>query len=374
MTYLPTEPEPRTNPYSLTRSDWEEFLAPFDSRSYRSHQVMKWIYHSRVTDVHQMSNLSKIVREKLAAITDFRVPEVISEQQSVDGTVKWVVRTFPGGAVECVLIPDGSRNTLCVSSQLGCSFDCEFCATGKQGFAGNLTVEDIVGQVVVVHDWLLLRPERGKISNIVFMGMGEPLMNFDTVMSACDIFMDNLAFGISKRRVTISTAGVVPRILDMCSRTEASLAVSLHAPNDALRNRLVPINRKYPIAVLLDACRRYLDSLHDRRIVTIEYTLIQDVNDSEDCARELGILLRDFRCKVNLIPFNPIRVGNLKRSPDNAIKNFYQILLSQGIMTTTRSTRGEDIDAACGQLVGTFNDKTQRRTRNYTRSLHVAEG
>ena len=362
----PLATEFRKNPYGLTRDDWAEFLAPIDNRLFRSEQVMKWIYHSRVTDIQQMSNLSKPFREQLTAITDFQTPTILSEKMSGDGTVKWVIQTLSGGAVESVLIPDGNRNTLCVSSQLGCSFNCEFCATGKQGFAGNLTVEDIVGQVVLVHDWLLLRPERGNISNIVFMGMGEPLMNFEAVMSASDIFMDDLAFGISKRRVTISTAGVVPRILDMCSRTEASLAVSLHAANDKLRDRLVPINRKYPIASLLEACREYLNSLPDRRIVTFEYTLLHDVNDSVESAQKLGRLLRDFRCKVNLIPFNPIGVGELKRSADKASKDFYQVLLDQGVMVTTRSTRGEDIDAACGQLIGNFEDKTRRRTRNFT--------
>lgn len=361
----------RVNSYGLTREDWSNFLRPIDERTFRTQQVMKWIYHDRVTDVHSMSNLSKSLRSRLDEIAEFRTPEILVEKQSVDGTVKWVIATLTGGSVETVLIPDGHRNTLCISSQLGCSFDCEFCATGKQGFAGNLSVEDIVGQVILVRDWLEQRPERGKLTNIVFMGMGEPLMNFEAVMSASDIFMDDLAFGISKRRVTISTAGVVPRILNMCSRTEASLAVSLHAPDDELRTRLVPINRKYPISALLEACQAYLDSLNGRRIVTFEYTLIRDCNDSIPQAEALARLLRDFRCKVNLIPFNPIAVGTFQRPSMDVINRFYYVLMDRGVMATKRSTRGKDIDAACGQLLGEFKDQTRRRERRQSTLVTV---
>ncbi|MYC26053.1 MAG: 23S rRNA (adenine(2503)-C(2))-methyltransferase RlmN [Gammaproteobacteria bacterium] len=353
----------KTNWYSLTREGWQQFLSEIDNRSFRAQQVMKWIYHERVASIELMSNLSKNFRSALASSTENTLPKLIHTNTSRDGTVKWIVETESGGAVECVLIPDGRRNTLCISSQLGCSLDCIFCATGKQGFAGNLSVADIVGQVVIVTDWLRLNSNYGELTNIVFMGMGEPLMNFAATMDACDIFMDDLAFGISKRRVTISTAGVVPRILDMCRRTEASLAVSLHAANDEVRNYLVPLNKKYPIAMLMDACREYLSSLHDRRIVTFEYTLIEDVNDGDQAAKELVQLLRDFRCKVNLIPFNPFPLSTFRRPTENKILRFYKQLRDEGIMVTNRTTRGEDIDAACGQLIGDFQDKTRRRAR-----------
>lgn len=359
----------KTNWYSLTRLGWQQFLSEIDDRSFRAQQVMKWIYHERVTSAEAMTNLSKSLRANLANVTIDTLPRVMRTSISGDGTVKWIIETQSGGAVETVLIPDGRRNTLCISSQLGCSLDCVFCATGKQGFAGNLSVADIVGQVVIVADWLRLNPKRGELTNIVFMGMGEPLMNFEATMDACELFMDDLAFGISKRRVTISTAGVVPRILDMCNKTEASLAVSLHAANDDLRNCLVPINKKYPIAMLLDACREYLSSLNDRRIITFEYTLIENINDDSQAALELVRLLRDFRCKVNLIPFNPIPQSSLCRPSDPAILRFYKCLRDGGIMVTNRTTRGDDIDAACGQLVGNFKDRSRRRERY--RSAHT---
>ena len=361
MTLLSTDR--KTNWFSLTQAGWEQFLSHLDDRTFRAQQVMKWIYHERVTSVESMSNLTKTLRANLAHITEDTLPTVVQSSTSRDGTVKWIIETLSGGAIECVLIPDGRRNTLCISSQLGCSLDCVFCATGKQGFAGNLSVADIVGQVVIVTDWLRLHPHRGELTNIVFMGMGEPLMNFEATMDACDIFMDDLAFGISKRRVTISTAGVVPRILDMCFKTEASLAVSLHAANDNLRNFLVPINKKYPIAMLLEACREYLSSLSDRRTVTFEYTLIEDINDSDQTALELVRLLRDFRCKVNLIPFNPFPQSTFGRPSEQKTMRFYKLLRDAGIMVTSRTTRGDDINAACGQLVGDFEDKTRRRVR-----------
>ena len=353
----------KTNWYSLTRQGWQQFLSEIDNRSFRAQQVMKWIYHERVSSVESMSNLSKSLRATLGSVTENSLPKLIHTRTSLDGTVKWIIETKSGSAVESVLIPDGRRNTLCISSQLGCSLDCIFCATGKQGFAGNLSVADIVGQVVIATDWLQSNSQYGELTNVVFMGMGEPLMNFEAIMDACDIFMDDLAFGISKRRVTISTAGVVPRILDMCQRTEASLAVSLHATNDELRNFLVPLNKRYPIVMLLDACREYLSSLSDRRIVTFEYTLIEDINDSAQAAKELAQLLRDFRCKVNLIPFNPFPLSKFRRPTEHQISRFYKEIRDEGIMVTNRTTRGDDIDAACGQLIGNFQDKTRRRAR-----------
>lgn len=353
----------RTNLFGVSREQLKNFLRRIDDRPYRANQVLKWLYHEGEFDVGAMTNLSKTFRAELASISDVKLPSTLHESVSSDGTAKWVVETIDGGAVESVLIPDGRRNTLCISSQRGCSLDCAFCATGKQGFAGNLRVEDMVGQAVLARDWLARVGSRGELTNIVFMGMGEPLMNFESAMTASDIFMDDLAFGLSKRRVTISTAGVVPRILDMCGRTEASLAVSLHAPNDELRDYLVPINRKYPIQELLSACREYLASLGDRRIVTFEYTLIHNVNDSAELALDLSKLLRDFRCKVNLIQFNPIEGATLQRPSLNRVHSFQRILMDNNIMVTHRKTRGLDIDAACGQLVGSFADKTRRRER-----------
>lgn len=356
-------PKPRTSLFGLSRAQLKEFLHSFDDRPFRAEQLMKWIYHEGQYDVMSMTNLSKVLRTKLAEVTDTELPSLLNESSSSDGTMKWVIGTKDGGAVECVLIPDGRRKTLCISSQRGCSLDCAFCATGKQGFAGNLLVEDIVGQVVLARNWLASDVRRGELTNIVFMGMGEPLMNFDAVMAASDIFMDDLAFGISKRRVTISTAGVVPRIYDMCGRTEASLAVSLHAPNDEIRSFLVPINKRFPLADLLEACRAYLGSLSDRRIVTFEYTLIDGVNDSDAIARDLAKLLRDFRCKVNLISFNPIALASFRRPSMESVRRFQRTLVDNGLMVTYRTTRGSDIDAACGQLVGQFADRTRRRSR-----------
>ncbi len=353
----------RPNLYGMSRSQLVEFLRTFDDRPFRAKQLMKWIYHERVEDFGAMTNLSKVFRAQLVERLRTELPDVIHQSTSNDGTTKWLIETFDGGAVESVLIPDSRRNTLCISSQRGCSLDCAFCATGKQGFAGNLTIEDVVGQVVLASDWLQMDPSRGELTNVVFMGMGEPLMNFDVAMTAADLFMDDLAFGISKRRVTISTAGVVPKIYDMCGRTEASLAVSLHAPNDELRDTLVPLNRKYPIRDLLTACQAYLDSLSDRRIVTFEYTLIDGVNDSDDTARELAQLLRDFRCKLNLIPFNPIPGADFRRPTHESTVRFQRLLMDNGLMVTLRTTRGQSINAACGQLVGQFQDKTRRRTR-----------
>ena len=357
------EGDNRTNLFGVSRDQLAGLLRGIDDRPYRANQVLKWLYHEREMDVSAMTNLSKPFRTELASMTDVTLPTALSESVSADGTAKWIVNTIDGGAVESVLIPDGRRNTLCISSQRGCSLDCAFCATGKQGFAGNLRVEDMVGQAILARDWLAADAGRGDLTNIVFMGMGEPLMNFESTMTASDIFMDDLAFGLSKRRVTISTAGVVPCILDMCGRTEASLAVSLHAPNDELRDYLVPINRKHPITELLNACREYLASLGDRRLVTCEYTLIEDINDSESIARDLARLLRDFRCKVNLIQFNPIGNSEFQRPSLQRLRRFQKVLMDSKIMVTHRKTRGLDIDAACGQLVGDFADKTKRRSR-----------
>ena len=327
---------------------------------------MKWIHHQGVTDFDAMSNLGKALRETLKARAEVRPPEIVSQHDSSDGTRKWAIRVDGGGLVESVLIPDGNRATLCVSSQVGCSLDCSFCSTGKQGFQRDLTAAEIVGQL-----WLAIRSfdafQSGKgrvVTNVVMMGMGEPLMNFDPVVSAMNLMMEDLAYGISKRRVTLSTSGVVPALDRLAEVSDVSLAVSLHAPNDELRNQLVPINRKYPIARLLESCRNYIDAQSDsKRVVTIEYTLIAGVNDQPEHARELADLLKAFPCKINLIPFNPFPQSDYRRPSGNAVSRFWHVLVDAGYIVTVRTTRGDDIDAACGQLVGQVVDRTRRSER-----------
>jgi len=312
-----------------------------------------------------MTNLSKALRGWLDEHASFALPEVLHTLKSNDGTIKWVVRAAGGSAVETVLIPERGRNTLCVSSQVGCMLDCTFCSTGKQGFNGNLTAAEIVGQVWLANHELAAKGE--SVSNVVFMGVGEPLMNFDAVVTACSILMDDLAFGISKRRVTVSTAGVVPAIYELGKVTDVSLAISLHAPDNALRDQLVPLNRKYPIEELMAACRDYVDGLGDKRHLTMEYTLMKGVNDDLEHARQLARLLRDVRCKVNLIPFNPFPASGFERPDDIAVRRFQTYMMNAGYATMLRTTRGDDISAACGQLVGQVADRTRRQERYLAR-------
>ena len=361
---------------SQTRSALLAYFAALGERPFRVTQVMKWVYHRGVLSFDQMSDVSRVVREQLATDFAIRLPEVVTAQQSVDGTRKWVVRVESGQCVECVLIPEKGRNTLCVSSQVGCMLDCSFCATGKQGFAGNLTAGDIVGQVLLVHRELQQGGDERGVTNVVLMGMGEPLLNFDAVVAATSLMLEDLAFGLSKRRVTISTAGVVPGIMALAAVSDVSLAVSLHAPNDALRDVLVPINRKYPIAELLVACRHYQDSsLGERRTVTFEYTLLADVNDGPEHAQQLSRLLREFPCKINLIPFNPFTGSGYGRPTDVRVRAFQTQLMQSGYATMLRTTRGGDIAAACGQLVGEFADNTRRRERYLARiAMHEPAG
>ena len=360
------------NLLGMPRRALAAFFRDLGEKPYRAEQLMNWIYRAGVDDFHAMTDIAKPLRQRLGEISEVRAPDFAAQERADDGVVKWLTRIAPGRAVETVLIPDetGPRRTLCISSQIGCALDCSFCATGKQGWDGNLSRAEIVGQA--------LRAQRrgaasggagAHISNIVFMGMGEPLLNFDAVVDAADVFMDHLAFGISKRRVTVSTAGVVPRIYDLAVRSEASLAVSLHAAQDAKRDLLVPINRKYPIAELLAACRHYLRVKGSRCAVTFEYTLIADVNDSAQDARDLARLLADLRCKINLIPFNPFagdRRGYRRPAPAT-VTAFQQVLRDAGFAVTRRRTRGRSIGAACGQLVGDFVDRTRRRERHAAR-------
>ncbi len=353
------------NFFDLNQAQLTAFLVDAGHKPFRAKQLMKWVYHQEISDFSAMTDLSKAMRAWLAESVSFDLPEVVHRAESTDGTVKWVVRVGGGNCVEMVLIPDRSeardRNTLCVSSQVGCMLDCTFCSTGKQGFDGNLSTADIIGQVVIANRFLAGRGEA--VTNIVFMGMGEPLLNFEPVMTATDLLMDDFAFGISKRRVTISTAGVVPAIRNMIGRTDASLAISLHAPNDPLRSQLVPLNKKYPIDELMSVCGDYIVSLGERRSLTIEYTLMRGVNDDLAHAEELATLLRDVRCKINLIPFNPFPGSGFERPSMNRVRRFQTALMQRGFSTMLRTTRGDDIDAACGQLVGRVQDRTQRQAR-----------
>ncbi len=353
------------NLFNLPREQFELVCAQADGKPYRAHQMMKWAYHHRELDFARMTNLSKAFRTWLSEHAEFKPPEIVERLDSVDGTIKWVVRAAGENCVETVLIPERGRNTLCVSSQVGCMLDCAFCSTGKQGFNGNLSTAEIVGQV-----WLadqVLRERGESVTNVVLMGMGEPLLNFDAVMAATRLMMDDLAFGISKRRVTVSTAGVVPGIYEMAKLTDVSLAISLHAPTDELRNQLVPLNRKYPIADLLAACRHYVGGLGGKRTLTMEYTLLKGVNDQLEHARQLAKLLRDVRCKINLIPFNPFPAAGFDRPDERSVRTFQSYLINAGYATMLRTTRGEDINAACGQLVGQVVDRTRRKERYLAR-------
>jgi 23S rRNA (adenine2503-C2)-methyltransferase len=355
------------NLFGLDRAGVAGLFDVLGERRYRTTQVLKWVYHRGVREFAAMSDLSKQLRSRLAEVAVLRLPEVIDARRSADGTRKWVLRVDGGSAVETVLIPDRGRNTLCVSTQVGCMLDCSFCSTGKQGFGGNLSAAEIVGQVALVGDMLRAEGDARGVTNVVMMGMGEPLLNFDATVTACAILNDDLAFGISKRRITVSTAGVVPAIYQLAKRADVSLAISLHAPNDALRDQLVPLNRKYPIAELLAACRHYLEVLGEHRSVTIEYTLLRDVNDAATQAHELAELLRDVRCKINLIPFNPFPASGYERPSDESVRAFQTILLNAGYAAMLRTTRGDDIAAACGQLVGVVADRTRRQSRYLAR-------
>ena len=357
----------KVNLLGLSLAQMEDFFLHHGEKKFRAQQVLKWIHHAGVTDIAQMTNLGVALREKLQDIAEVRPPEIISQHDSTDGTRKWVLRVDGGGMVETVLIPEAKRATLCVSSQVGCSLDCSFCSTGKQGFQRDLTAAEIIGQVwLAIKSYDAFQAGNGRIvSNVVMMGMGEPLLNFDNVVSAMELMLEDLAYGLSKRRVTLSTSGVVPALDKLAKVSEVSLAVSLHAPNDALRDQLVPINRKYPIKLLLESCRNYIAAQKDKkRVVTVEYTLIAGVNDQLEQARELAVLLSDFPCKINLIPFNTFASSDYRRPSGNAVSRFWQVLVDAGYIVTVRTTRGDDINAACGQLVGQVVDRTSRSARH----------
>ena len=355
----------KVNLLGLTQPQLESFFESIGEKRFRAGQVMKWIHHFGVGDFDAMSNIGKALREKLKASAEIRGPEVVSEDISSDGTRKWVVRVASGSCVETVYIPQNGRGTLCVSSQAGCALDCSFCSTGKQGFNSDLTAAEIIGQVWIANKSFGTVPAKvdRAITNVVMMGMGEPLLNFDNVVAAMNLMMDDLGYGISKRKVTLSTSGVAPMIDRLGEVIDVSLALSLHAPNDALRNQLVPINKKYPLSVVLAACRNYISRLGEKRVLTIEYTLLKGINDLPEHAEQMIALLADIPCKINLIPFNPFPHSGYERPSNNAIRRFQDILHKAGHNVTVRTTRGEDIDAACGQLVGQVMDRTRRSER-----------
>jgi len=359
----------RVNLMGLDRQAMEAYFASIGEKSFRASQVMKWIHQLGVSDFTEMTNLSKALRANLANHADISVPDIISDNLSEDGTRKWLLKVPGKSAIEMVFIPEESRGTLCVSSQVGCTLNCSFCATGKQGYNRDLTTAEIIGQVWLAKHMLAEQYQTDKriVSNVVMMGMGEPLLNFDNVVSAMKIMQDDFCFGLSKRRITLSTAGVVPKIDQLKQDCPVSLAVSLHAPNDELRNVLVPLNKKYNIKQLLAACNRYVAGSQRARI-TFEYVMLEGINDELEHARQLAALMKTVPGKVNLIPFNPFDGIDYKRSSNSRINRFRDILHDKGVIVTVRKTRGDDIEAACGQLAGDVMDKT-RRAEKFRQSL-----
>ena len=364
---------PLINLMNLDRHGLEDYFEAIGEKRYRAHQLLKWIYHHGVTEFSAMTDVGKKLRDKLEATAQIRAPKVLFHKVSTDGTTKWLIELDGGNAVETVYIPEPTRGTLCVSSQIGCSLNCTFCSTATQGFNRNLTTAEIIGQVWVAAQALgHERKENRRLSNVVMMGMGEPLLNFDAVVPAMNLMRDDLGFGLANKRVTLSTAGLVPGIDKLSEVCDVSLAVSLHAPNDALRETLVPLNKKYPIAELMAACQRYLVN-RPRASVTFEYTLMKGINDQPEHARALVKLLRRLPSKLNLIPFNPFPGTRYERSDEDAIRRFQTIVMEAGLIATVRRTRGDDIDAACGQLVGTVLDRTRRSGQFKAQSAAVVE-
>ena len=336
------------------------YLTEMGEKPFRARQLMRWVYQVGESDFDAMTDIAVSLREKLKQIACVQAPKVMREELSDDGTRKWLLDVGTGNAVETVYIPEADRGTLCISTQAGCALDCTFCSTGKQGFNRNLSAAEIIGQLWWANHRLGKDAEGSwQISNVVLMGMGEPLLNFDNTVSALRLMLDDHAYGLSRRRVTVSTSGIVPAMDRLRDECPVALAVSLHAPNDKLRDELVPINRKYPLKELLAACRRYLEKA-PRDFITFEYVLLDGVNDSVQQAHELVKLVRDVPCKFNLIPFNPFPQTHYRRSKPEAIRRFRDVLMQADIVTTTRKTRGDDIAAACGQLAGQVQDKTKR--------------
>lgn len=354
----------KINLLGFNRKALETFFTDLGEKPFRAQQVLQWIHFQGVRDIHAMSNLSKPLREKLAALVEVQPLEIAYENTSADGTHKWVLRLADGNCIETVFIPETTRGTLCISSQVGCTLNCDFCSTGKQGFNRNLTSTEIIGQL-----WTAVRSlsksnhlHDHAVTNVVMMGMGEPLLNFDNVVQAMDIMLDDFGYGLSKRRVTLSTAGVIPAMYELRKVSDVALAVSLHAPTDELRDVLVPLNKKYPLSELMAACNDFFKD-DKRRYVTMEYVMLKDINDTPLHAKQLIKLLQGMRAKVNLIPFNPFPNTTYQRSDSITIDRFRETLMRADINCITRKTRGDSIDAACGQLVGQVKDRTRRSQR-----------
>ncbi len=362
-----------TNLLDLDPAQLVAFCGELGEKPFRAKQLQRWIHQYGASDFGEMTDLAKSLREKLQTRAILPRLSILSDHTSTDGTRKWLVDVGNGNAVETVFIPEENRGTLCISTQAGCAVNCRFCSTGKQGFSRNLTTGEIIGQLWMAE--FALRKSKGvvagpkgerQITNVVMMGMGEPLLNYEPTVKSLQLMLDDNAYGLSRRRVTLSTSGVVPMIDKLGLDCPVALAVSLHASNDALRDELVPLNRKYPLADLMAACRRYLE-FAPRDFITFEYCMLDGVNDSDQHARELIALVQSrsnpVPCKFNLIPFNPFPESGLTRSPDHRIKSFAKVLMDAGIVTTVRKTRGEDIDAACGQLAGEVQDRTRVQER-----------
>lgn len=370
-TITTTDISTKVNLLGMSKQQLIEFFVSIGEKPFRANQIMKWIYQFGVTDFTQMSNLSKKLQNQLNQLATITPPTVKFKQFSEDGTRKWVFEVAGGSLVETVLIPaednkQFGRKTLCISSQVGCALDCSFCSTGKQGFERDLTQAEIIGQLWVANQSYMhnvpVNERQNLVTNVVMMGMGEPLLNYNAVVQAMSLMLDDHAFGLSKRRVTLSTSGIVPKMYDLAKDIDVALAISLHAPNDTLRNELVPINKKYPLAELIQAAKSYVydENPRQKKHVTIEYVMLAGVNDSDEHAKQLVTLLQELPSKINLIPFNPFPHAPYGRSSNNRIHAFSQILSQAGFVCTIRQTRGDDIDAACGQLVGQVADRTRR--------------
>ena len=354
------------NLLDFNQAQLAEYFVSLGEKPFRAKQLMRWMHHFGVNDFEQMTDIAKSLREKLAIEATITPPHVQLEQVSNDGTRKWLIGAGTGNGVETVFIPEDDRGTLCISSQVGCALECTFCSTGRQGFNRNLSVSEIIGQLWLANQSLrqadgydMLPLSERIISNVVMMGMGEPLANYDNVVTAMQIMLDDSAYGLSRRRVTLSTSGMVPAMDRLKEDCPVALAVSLHAPNDALRDEIVPINKKYPLKDLMAACQRYLVKA-PRDFVTFEYVMLDGVNDTVQHAKQLLQLVKEVPCKINLIPFNPFPNSGYDTSRPENIRVFRDILMQAGYVVTTRKTRGEDIDAACGQLAGKVQDKTKR--------------
>ena len=355
----------KQNLLGLTQQKLKKFFSDLDEKSFRTKQIMQWIYHHGANNFDDMYNFSKDLRQKLRAIASIDLPQIVSMNDAKDGVIKWVIELGEDNHIETVYIPQKDRGTLCISSQVGCALACTFCSTGYQGFNRNLTVHEIISQVLIAQNYL--KEINKRITNVVFMGMGEPLLNENPVYDACELLLDDWAFGLSRRKVTISSSGIVPALIRMSDKVPVSLAISLHAPDDELRDLLVPINQKYPIKELMKACHYYLNAGKQERHVMFEYVMLDGVNDSVKHAHALSKLLNFWfqseAAKVNLIPFNPFPESKYKTSKESTIDRFQDVLFRSGIRTTTRRTRGVDVDAACGQLAGKVLDKSNRNVR-----------